>query len=200
MFGMITGVVVYADPSKEPETVLLGGGDTDRVSEIQQYVGGTFDAVRRGCSDTSGANKPFMLIGYVHDEGRILNMPMNSVASVLFDQHIFGDVLLVNGTNPETDEYDGETYGLPIAFADYIIRGMYPEIVDSMMFSKMLATAVGQAVKDGTITQEEFTRLNDFMSEKAAGEVPAARFEDLPEDILDIFAKCINGIIKGGGK
>lgn len=197
MFGMTTGVVLFADANKEPETVLLGGSETNSVDEIRQYVGGHFDAVRRGCEDESGLHKPFILIGYVHDEGRILGMPMNAVASVLFEQNIFGDVVLVNGTNPENGEYDGETYGLPIAFAEYIIKGLHPAIQESVVFSKMLAFAVSTARKDGTITEAEFQSLRDYMVSKYddPNESPAARLEDLPEEFREILGRCVANII-----
>lgn len=198
MFGMTTAVRVYADANKEPEAILLGGTDTDRVQEIQNAVGGAFDAVKRGCLDESGLHKPFILVGYVHDEGRLLNMPLNPIASVLFEQNIFGDVLLVNGTNPETEEYDGETYDVPAAFAEYIIKAMYPSIQESVVFSTMLSTAVRIAQLDGTISDAEFQKLKSYMTEQA--NAVATSLGDLPTELRDILARCVaNAIKKTGG-
>lgn len=197
MFGMTTAVRIYADTHKEPETVLLGGTTTERVTEIQNAVGGHFDAVRRQAVDESGNHKPFVLIGYVHDEGRILNLPMNPIASVLFEQNLFGDVLIVNGTNPETGEYDGETHDLPMAFCEYIIKAMYPAIQESIVFSKMLALAVSTAKQDGTITEAEFQKLRSFMVDKYndPNERPAASLDELPNDLREILGRCVKNMI-----
>lgn len=198
MFGMTTAVRIYADHNKEPETVLLGGTDTDRVTEIQNAVGGAFDAIKRGCFDESGKHKPFILVGYVHDEGRILNQPMNAVASILFDQSVFGDVLIVSGTNPETEDYDGETYDVPMDFCEYIIKVMHPAIQESVVFSKMLAFAVSQARKDGAITQQEFDSLREFMVARHndENESPAATLDELPSEMREILSRCVANVIK----
>jgi hypothetical protein len=198
MFGMTTGVVVYADPHKEPETVLLGGGDADRVTEIQSLVGGHFDAVRLSCHDDSGKYKDFVLLGYVHDEGLLLNLPLNPMASMLFSRHIAGDVVLVNGTNPETHQYDGETYSLPMDFAEYLIRGVYPQVQESLVFSQMLATAVQFAVVQGAITKEEFDKVQSFMTERSSDTdgAPAAHISELPEEIKEILTKCVDNAVK----
>lgn len=196
MFGMTTAVRIYADSNKEPETVLLGGTTTERVTEIQNAVGGHFDAVRRQAVDESGKHKPFVLVGYVHDEGMVLNMPMNPIASVLFEQHLFGDVLIVNGTNPETGEYDGETYDLPMAFCEYIIKAMFPALQESVVFSKMLAFAVSTARKDGTITEEEFQKLRSFMAQKfSEGSEVASTLDELPKEVRDVLGRCVENMI-----
>jgi hypothetical protein len=196
MFGMTTGVVLYADPSKEPETILLGGTDSDRVMEIQQYVGGHFDAVKRGCQDESGKHAPFVLVGYVHDEGIPLGMPQNPMASMLFEQNLFGDVVLVNGTNPETGEYDGETYGLPVAFAEYLIRGMFPSVQESVLMSQMLAGAVHVGLAGGAITQQEFDAIRAFMLSKNEEGAVASSIAELPTEIRTIMNKCVDYVVE----
>jgi len=199
MFGMTTALRIYADASKEPETILLGGTTTEQVAEIREAVGGHFDAIRRGASDESGKHKPFVMVGYVHDEGRILNLPLNPVASMLFEESLFGDVLLVNGTNPETGDYDGETHSLPVAFCEYIIKGMYPAVQQSVHFSKLLATAVAYAKQSGTLTEDEYNKIYSFMSAKyedaEKGGAPAESVESLPQEIRELMAKCVADLI-----
>lgn len=199
MFGMTMSVVLYADPRKEPETVLLGGGDTDRVTEIQKFVGGTFDAVKRGCHDESDTHNDFILVGYVHDEGKLLDLPLNPMACILFDQVIHGDVVLVNGTNPENGDYDGESYDVPVAFSEYLIKGMYPAVMESVMFSKMLAMSVAHAKKEGAITEQEYNRIHSFMEEQYSKSNTAyGSMDDLPEDIQVLLKKCMKHAFLGG--
>lgn len=204
MFGMTTAVRIYADTNKEPETILLGGTTTEQVAEIRDAVGGHFDAVRRTASDDSGQHKPFVMVGYVHDEGRILQLPMNPTASALFEQSLYGDVLVVNGTNPETGDYDGETHSLPMAFAEYIIKAMHPAIQQSVAFSKLLATAVAHAKHTGILTDDEYNRVYSFMESKyneAENESgsPCESVDALPSDIRALMAKCISGMIDNLG-
>lgn len=199
MFGMTMSVVLYADPTKTPEPILLGGGDTDRVTEIQKLVGGHFDAVKRGCSDTTGANKDFILVGYVHDEGKLLDLPLNPLACVLFDEVIHGDVVIVSGTNPDNGDYDGESYDIPVAFSEYIIKAMHPTIVESVMFSKMLAMSVANGLKENIITREEYERIHGFMEEQYHKANSAyGSLEDMPEDIQALLKKCMKHTFLGG--
>ena len=199
MMEMTMSVVVYADPSKKPEPILLGGGDTDRVTEIQGFVGGAFDCVKRGCADETGNVKPFILVGYVHDEGRILNLPLNPMASILFEQHIFGDVVLTNGTNPESGEYDGENYDIPFEFTRYLMESFHDTVSESVMFSKMLAQSVWQANAKGIISDDEMNKIDSFMREKyAENGAPAAQMGDLPEDIKALLEKALRHTFLGG--
>jgi len=199
MLEMTMSVVVYADPNKKPEPILLGGGDTDRVTEIQGFVGGAFDCVKRRCADDTGTVAPFILVGYVHDEGRILNLPLNPMASLLFEQHIFGDVVLANGTNPESGEYDGENYDIPFEFTRYLMESMHDTVVDSVMFSRMLAQSVSRAHAEGYISDDEMSRIDSFMREKyAENGAPAAQMGDLPDDIKALLEKAIRHTFLGG--
>jgi hypothetical protein len=190
---MSMSVVLYADPMKEPEPYLLGGTATDKVLEIQNIVGGAFDCIKRGCSDESGKHDNFMLLGYVHDEGRIRDLPINAIASVLFDQHVFGDVLICNGGNPEVPNDGSEDYDLPVAFSEYLIHGMFPAIQQSVLFSKMLAQSVSRAVKDGILSQDDMNRISDFMERELGrdGASPCGHMEDMPEDIQELLKKAM---------
>jgi hypothetical protein len=191
MFGMTSAVLLKADPNVEPEPILLGGGDTDKVSEIQEKVGGHFDVVRRGAVDTSGATKAFQIVGYVHDEGRILNLPLNPMATMLFEQNIFGDVVLVSATNPETDENDGEDYDLPVAFSQYLIQGMYGEMRESMAFSKFISHALAKATVDKAISNTDALEFMTWLLEQETKGEPMGRLGDMPEKFIAIIQKAV---------
>ena len=189
MFGMTSAVLLKADAEQKPEAVLLGGGDTDRVSEIQAKVGGVFDAVRRDAIDTSGATKSFQIVGYVHDEGRILNLPLNAMATMLFEQNIFGDVVLVSATNPETNETDGEDYDIPLEFTKYLIEHLYDEMRESLAFSKFASLAVAKAVADGVVPKGDAL---DFIAWMASNEDCAmGRIGDIPHKFVQLLQKAI---------
>jgi len=68
---------------------------------IRDAVGGYIDAVR---ADD--------FIGYVHDEGLLIGLAPNVMATFLFARPIVGDVVIVGCLN-ERGEYDGENYDVP---------------------------------------------------------------------------------------
>lgn len=76
-------------------------GDSFSINEL---VGGWFDAVTS--TDTT-----VDLVGYVHDEGLLLGLPMNPVATALFGKIIVGPCVVFRCVN-EKNKYDGEDYSL----------------------------------------------------------------------------------------
>jgi len=190
MFGMKSAVLLKADTATEPVTVLLGGTTTDTVAEIQKMVGGNFDAVRRVAADTAGKVNKFTLVGYVHDEGMILNLPINPMASMLFDQHIFGDCVLVNATNPETQEDDGEDYDIPVQFADYLRESMFEEVQESVMFTKLLAKSASVALSAGVVTADELERVSKWMLNEAESSIGGS-MSDMPKELSAILKRCL---------
>lgn len=190
MFGMTSAVVIKADNTVAPESLLIGGGDKDTLTEIQEVVGGTIDAVRRGCLDTSGKNKNFILVGYVHDEGKIIDLPLNPVATVLFEQNIYGDVLLVSGTNPETGEYDGENYDVPTDFTVYVTTALHEEVSMSLMFSKMLASALSRAVEDEVVSMSEANKIIAYCEKGRDEGLAYDTIGSMPKELQDILKRA----------
>lgn len=78
---------------------------------IQEIVGGWFDCVRNYDSD----EPTNQIVGYIHDEGLLIGLPINYVASALFARPLVGDCVIV-GALSEQGEYDGENHDLPEAF------------------------------------------------------------------------------------
>lgn len=85
---------------------------------IREKIGGWFDCVR------SHEKK---IVGYVHDEGLIIGLPANPVATFLFDQLLAGDCVIV-GSYSEKGEYDGESHELPSHF----YSGRFSEMARTM--------------------------------------------------------------------
>ena len=188
MFGMTTGLVIYADPKKEPEAFVFSTENS--LAEIQAKVGGYIDSVKTQAINEADDTQ-MVLVGYVHDEGRILDMPMNPLASIVFNRELVGDVVLVNGTNPENGDYDGENYDLPLDFINYIIH-MHPEVVRMLQFSKGLSSSVALAYRAGVVTKEELEYVMDY-AEKAQqnGEFMAA-VDSVPERFQEILRRSVN--------
>jgi hypothetical protein len=77
-------------------------------TEIHEIIGGWFDCVR---TDS--------LIGYVHDEGILLGLPINPIATALFGRVLCG-TCVVFGAMSSTGEYDGYDHSVPARDLDII--------------------------------------------------------------------------------
>lgn len=164
MDNLCMGILIPADMDK-PSTVVpvLSAGD------INAYVGGHFDCVRTdvdpelfGYED----EQRFVLVGHVHDEGLLLSLPMNHRASVMFQQALVGDVLVVSGTNPTNGEYDGDSYNVPGWYSECVRNGTLDNAVNVYSdISEELASAIRLAVQDGLFTKEEVLTLLEMMEE-----------------------------------
>jgi hypothetical protein len=89
--------------------VITAEGDlyqTDIPSEeghkvIHEIVEGWFDCVRKES-----------IVGYVNDEGLLIGMPINVIASALFGRPLVGNCVVLGALNSR-GEYDGENYDVP---------------------------------------------------------------------------------------
>jgi len=73
----------------------------DSLSILQDTVGGLIDVVR-------GEN----FVGYVNDEGLLIGLTQNIIASALFGRLLVGNVVIV-GALDENGYYDGENHDTP---------------------------------------------------------------------------------------
>jgi hypothetical protein len=188
MFGMTTGLVIYADPKKEPEAFVFSSENS--LAEIQAKVGGYIDSVKTQAINEADDTQ-MVLVGYVHDEGRILDMPMNPLASIVFNRELVGDVVLVNGTNPENGDYDGENYDLPLDFINYIMH-MHPEVVRMLQFSKGLSSSVALAYRAGVVTKEELEYVMDYADKAQQNGEFMAAVDSVPERFQEILRRSVN--------
>ena len=76
--------------------------DTAHIA-INEIVGGWFDSVNEGNLN---------IVGYINDEGLLIGLPMNAVASALFGRPLAGDCVVIGALN-EQGEYDGENHDVP---------------------------------------------------------------------------------------
>jgi hypothetical protein len=69
---------------------------------IHEQVGGWFDCARQDD-----------LVGYVHDEGLLIGLPLNPVATALFGRIIVGNCVVYNSVDSK-GEYDGADHPLSL--------------------------------------------------------------------------------------
>lgn len=167
--NIATGILIPADMDKQPHVVPIAG-----VDDIQCHVGGFIDAVTTevdhaefGVDDA----RDFVLVGYVHDEGLLLDMPTNHRATVMFQRHVVGDVVVLSGTNPVTENYDGDNYDVPRWYAERVLDGTLDWVIaNAMDTTDMIHDAIELALTDGLFTSEDITMVMEIMEAHADGE------------------------------
>lgn len=153
----VTGLLLGAGVGATVEPVII-----DKLETIQGYVGGVIDAV------TQQVSKDICAVGYVHDEGLILDLEMNWIASALFMREIRGPVVLVNGFN-EACEYDGDNHDLPDAFVEYMQTWFLQKVAETYNESTMVVAMLEMAVTEGITTDEEVDKLMTMLESVSEG-------------------------------
>jgi hypothetical protein len=136
------------------------------LADLQRFVGGYVDAVRETFNpsqlfeedDIPSEAREFVGVGYVHDEGIILGLPVNRLASIVFGRELYGDVVMVSGTSPD-DEYDGENYDVPSWFADAVHNGSLQESVEQIELIASVTTALKVCIADGVVTAQTLSAM-----------------------------------------
>lgn len=155
--------------------------DVNGYKEIQDKVGGLFDVVRQQVNDD------IVAVGYVHDEGLLLDLDMNWVASALFMREIRGDVVVVNGYSPN-GEYDGDDYDLPQAFIEYMKTTFLARVAEKYNESVMVTAILEQAIEMGIMTDDEVDEwLNELF--RIGEEHDRVGFDKLQDKLKEIITK-----------
>lgn len=149
----VTGLLLNAGVGASIDTVEV----TD-LESIQGYVGGLIDAVRQPIDDD------IYVVGYVHDEGFLLDLEMNWIASALFGREIRGNVVLVNGNN-DVGEYDGYNHDLPSDFIEYMKTAFLARVATTYNESQIILALLQSAASDDIIEPEKLDELLEALSE-----------------------------------
>jgi len=149
----VTGLLLNAGVGASIDTVEV----TD-LESIQGYVGGLIDAVRQPIDDN------IYVVGYVHDEGLLLDLEMNWIASALFGREIRGNVVLVNGNN-DVGEYDGYNHDLPSDFIEYMKTAFLARVATTYNESQIILALLQSAASDDIIEPEKLDELLEALSE-----------------------------------
>lgn len=132
------------------------------LKSIQDYVGGHIDAVRTEMPDGT------IVVGYLHDEGLLIDLPVNWFASALFCRELRGPVVLVSGVSP-TGVYDGENYDLPSNLYQFLTTTFTLHVANTYNEAMMMTAALAIGVQEGIFTQDDIRRFEDAMTDATEG-------------------------------
>ena len=153
----VHGLLIHSGVGAKVERIQVG-----ELENIQHYVGGMIDAVRKQVS------KDIVAVGYVHDEGLILDMEMNWIASALFMQEIRGPVVVVNGLSNDY-EYDGDNHDLPDEFITYMQTKFIDKVAETYNESKLVQSMLEYAFNKDMMTEDEVTKLLQHLESGVEG-------------------------------
>lgn len=159
------GILLPCDGS-EPMPISVGD-----YKDIQERIGGVFDVVRFDYDDdvkrvleAPDSASSFVAVGYVHDEGLLLNLKLNTMASVMFNRELRGPVVVVSGTNDD-GEYDGDNHDIPEWFLDRVFDGSLRDVARLLESEAMAkASAMTLAYNDGVFTEDQFDLIMMMMA------------------------------------
>jgi hypothetical protein len=183
MGTMVSGALLPCGVGNTIEPAIVDG-----LESLQQYVGGMIDAVRTELQDGT------VIVGYVNDEGLMLNMETNWFASALFDRQIVGDVVLVSGTSP-SGEYDGENYDLPENFFRFLSTKFTEHVAQTYNECVAMTLGLNLAHRLGIISDDELDDLNNKVASAADGEDDTelkAHLVDISERVTEFVAKHVS--------
>jgi hypothetical protein len=114
---------------------------------LNELCGGWIDCVRNDD-----------IVGYVNDEGLLIGLAPNVIASVLFGRPLVGDVVVL-GALSEEGEYDGENHDVP----EQYLSDRFREVAQAFLESEEVTSLVTAIVSDidltpkvTTLTDEQF--------------------------------------------
>jgi hypothetical protein len=150
---LASGLLFPKGVGVEPQDVIV-----EDYMSIQNLIGGCFDCVRADVTSPDG--DLITVVGYVHDEGLILDLETNWLASALFSQEIRGDVVIVSGTSP-SGEYDGDNYDLPKDLVEFFKEEFVGFCAKNYNEAAILNFMMEMAIESGIISDEELDSVSD---------------------------------------
>jgi hypothetical protein len=133
--------------------VITAEGDlyqTDIPSEeghlvLNELCGGWIDCVRNDD-----------IVGYVNDEGLLIGLDPNVLASVLFGRPLVGDVVVL-GALSEEGEYDGENHDVP----EQYLSDNFREVAELFLSSEKVVNAVNASIANIDLTPKVEVLTNE---------------------------------------
>lgn len=185
---LTAGIFLPSGVGATPEPVIVDG-----VNSIQEQVGGVFDAVRTSFPSEKGTGEG-VLVGYIHDEGLLLDLDMNWLASAVFKQEIRGNCVVVCGTNAE-GEYDGDDHDVPERVADVLLTRLVVDVAEAYNMSTMAAVAIRSALDAGIITEQEYMDHVDQLDRSIEGGEMTTETIEFLEKVFTWFEQEIEKIV-----
>jgi hypothetical protein len=132
--NIVNAILLPAGPNVEPYEVLI-----DDYKSIQTIIGGPFDCVRTDM----GQPEKVALVGYVHDEGLLLNLDFNFLATALFKREIRGDIVVTWGLS-DNGYYDGDNHDMPPFILKFLQETLLEETALAYNMSVMMESACNE--------------------------------------------------------
>lgn len=156
MSKLTVGMFLPKGTQVEPEPIFI-----EDYKSIQQAIGGHFDVVvtNLGKDDVS-------IVGYVHDEGLILDLELNYLATNLFQRELRGDCVIVWGLSPN-GEYDGDNYDIPEWITEFIMRDLVVSSAGAYNMSTLLADVCKYAVAEKIASLDDVANIAKAMHDGA---------------------------------
>jgi len=181
MSNLVSGLLLPSGACVEPQHILVDGH-----KDIQNLVGGHFD-----CVSTDVGREDVSFVGYVHDEGLLIGLEYNYLASALFGRDLVGDCVLVWGLSPN-GEYDGESYDIPTEMVDSITCELLEGVSIAYNTSVVVSAIVELAIHNGLVTKSEANdvihNLHDASVNGTDNEEPEARLIAIMKKVADMPA------------
>lgn len=114
---------------------------------LNELCGGWLDCVR---TDD--------LVGYVNDEGLLIGLDPNALASLIFGRPLVGNCVVVGALN-EHGVYDGENHDVPAPYLSPVLGELAQALVNDESVMESLRGAIEDidlVPKVSTLTDEEF--------------------------------------------
>jgi hypothetical protein len=148
MSNLVSGLFLPSGTCVAPEPILVDG-----YKDIQKLVGGNFD-----CVSTNVGRDDVSFEGYVHDEGLLIGLEYNYLASALFGRDLVGDCVLLWGLSPD-GERDGENYDMPTEMVESIETELLEGVAIAYNASVVVSAIMELAIHAGLVSKSEASRI-----------------------------------------
>lgn len=178
MSKLTVGMFLPKGTQVEPEPIFI-----EDYKSIQQAVGGHFDVVV-----TDLGKEGVAIVGYVHDEGLILDLELNYLATNLFQKELRGDCVIVWGLSPN-GEYDGDNYDIPEWITDFIMKDLVISTAGNYNLAAMLGDVCKYAIANKLATLEEVVGIADALHRSAVQQNVDVESE---ENLIGVLQRIID--------
>ena len=148
MSNLVSGLFLPSGACVAPEPILVDG-----YKDIQKLVGGNFD-----CVSTNVGRDDVSFEGYVHDEGLLIGLEYNYLASALFGRDLVGDCVLLWGLSPNGVR-DGDNYDMPTEMVESIQVELLEGVAVAYNTSVVVSAIMELAIHAGMTTKSEASAI-----------------------------------------
>lgn len=154
------GILLPCGTGKFPDPVFY-----DDYKDIQSEIGGLFTTLEWE-DDVEGTH--VAITGFARDEITQDETNMNWFAAAMFNQPVFGDVLLAWHLSPN-GEKDGDVYDLPDFVSQFVLTDFTEGVVNCYAEATIMSHLFVAAVNDGVIDDTDMRNVMRYMEATSTG-------------------------------